>query len=411
MGEVFDPLEVGDGYAAGVEVEVGDHGDAALAQDGVGLRGGGSVGGFGDDAGLDAGGVVDCDLVFQGGGDQDVALLLEDFVRLAEQLGGRVGGDAAVLAAVAADRFHIESASVVEGGVDLADADDQGAGVGQFACGVPADVAEALHDDALAGEPAAQPGGGVFGGVGQAVDDAVVDAEAGGFGAAGDAVQGDGFAGDAAPVVDVFRMQDAVGVGDPGHFALAGAVVGGGHIHGRADVVFLVEFDSQTAGDALDELGVALVRVDADAALCAAEGDIDEGAFEGHQGGEAHDLALADHGAVADAALGGQAVVGVLGAVGLDDFEFALPVAHGEVHDVNVVAGFDLGEESRVVAAVGRCGVEEGEEVAVEIGHGRGPGRVFRSGAGRGRGWRRCRAGFRSCRRRWWRGRWTCTAR
>ena len=215
----------------------------------------------------------------------------------------------------------------------------------------------------------------------------MVDAQAGRLAAAGDAVQGDGFAGDAAPVVDVFGVQHAVGVGDPGHFALAGAVVGRGHIDGRADEVFLVEFDGEASGDALDEIGVALVRIDADAALCAAEGDIDERALERHQGGQAHHLALADHRAVADAAFGGQAVVGVFGAVGLDDFELALLVAHGEVHHVDVVAGFDLVEQARVVAAVGRGGVEEGDEIAVEVGvgHGRGLGCLLLSGQERGR--------------------------
>ena len=409
MREVFDPLEVGDRHAAGVEVEVGDHGDAALAQDRVGLRRGRTVGGLGDDAGTHARGVVDRDLVLQRGRDQDVALLLEDLARFAQHLGGRVGCDAAVLAAVAADRLHIQPARVVERGVDLAHPDDQRARLRQFARGVEADIAQALHDDPLAGHAAAQPGGGVLGGVRQAVDDSVVDAQARRFGAAGNAVQRDRLAGDGAPVVDVFRMQDAVGVGDPGHLALAGAVVRGGHVDRRSDEVFLVQLDGEPAGDPLDELRGAVVGVNADAALCAAEGDIDERAFEGHQRGEAHDLALADHRAVADAALGGQPMVGVLGAVGLDHFQVAVLVAHGEVHDVDVVAGFDLIEQARVELAERGGGVEERDEVAVEVGHGRGG--VLRSGAGRGRGWRRCRAGFRSCRRRWWPGRWTCTAR
>lgn len=47
--QVLEPLEVGDGDTASVDVQVGNDEDVALLQDLVGLRGGWTVGTFSDD--------------------------------------------------------------------------------------------------------------------------------------------------------------------------------------------------------------------------------------------------------------------------------------------------------------------------------------------------------------------------
>ena len=75
--EVLDPLEVADGHAAGVAQDVGDHEDAVLEQDRVGLGRRRAVGGLGDHARLDPAGVPARDLVLEGGRDEDVAVDLE----------------------------------------------------------------------------------------------------------------------------------------------------------------------------------------------------------------------------------------------------------------------------------------------------------------------------------------------
>ena len=73
------------------------------------------------------------------------------------------------------------------------------------------------------------------------------------------------------------------------------------------------------------------LRVDLDAALGAAERSVDHRALVGHQRGERHHLVLVDVEAVADAALGGQLVVAVLRAPGVDHLDLAVVRSRGKV--------------------------------------------------------------------------------
>ncbi len=76
--EVLEPLEVGDDDAAGVAEDVGDDFEVvALVEDDVGLVGGGAVGGLGEDAAAELGGVGGGDDALDGGGDEDGAGELE----------------------------------------------------------------------------------------------------------------------------------------------------------------------------------------------------------------------------------------------------------------------------------------------------------------------------------------------
>ena len=70
-----------------------------------------------------------------------------------------------------------------------------------------------------------------------------------------------------------------------------------------------------------------------DAALGAAEGDVDDGALPGHPGGEGADFVEGDVGGVADAAFAGAAGDGVLDAVAGEDFDGAVVHADGDVDD------------------------------------------------------------------------------
>src|SRR5438876_1196596 len=67
-------LEVADRNAAGVGKNVRQDGDAAAGENLVGVRCGGAVGSFGDDAGFDGLGVVQGNDVFKSRGAQNVAL-------------------------------------------------------------------------------------------------------------------------------------------------------------------------------------------------------------------------------------------------------------------------------------------------------------------------------------------------
>ena len=94
-----------------------------------------------------------------------------------------------------------------------------------------------------------------------------------------------------------------IGVHEPGHHLLVGAHVGRHHVGARAD-----EGDHLlhvAAGEVLELLGLERARIDRDAALAAAEGQIGERAFPAHPDRERGDFADVDIGREARAALGG----------------------------------------------------------------------------------------------------------
>ena len=180
-------------------------------------------------------------------------------------------------------------------------------------------------------------------------------------------MEGDGLAGDAGEGVELVGVEGGVGIDDPGHLPLAGAVVGGGDVDGRADHVLAVQLGHVAAGGPLEEALALVAGVDADAALRSAEGRLDDGALVSHKAGEGADLVLGDVGAEADAALGGEAVEAVLGAVGLDDADGAVVIAHGEAHAVDDVAHLDLVEEAAGVLAVDGGALELSVDVGEEV--------------------------------------------
>ena len=87
----------------------------------------------------------------------------------------------------------------------------------------------------------------------------------------------------------------------------AGADVGRRNVDGRADQV--EDLGDVAAGDALELTVGHLQRIARDAALGAAERDVDDGALPGHPGGQRLAVVEIDVGVVADAALAGAARV------------------------------------------------------------------------------------------------------
>ena len=136
----------------------------------------------------------------------------------------------------------------------LGDGDDQRAGLAAELRGVVADVAEPLDDDALALEARRQAERLHVVGVRARLADGEEQPAAGGLAAAAHAALGDRLAGDAAERVELPGMQRRVGVDDPGHLALAGAVVGRRHVDAGADEVLLDQLVGVAAGDALELL-------------------------------------------------------------------------------------------------------------------------------------------------------------
>src|SRR5206468_4100780 len=93
-----------------------------------------------------------------------------------------------------------------------------------------------------------------------------------------------------------------VGVDDPGHDLLVGVDVGGRHVALGAEQVG--EIGRVAAGQALQLAARHLRGVADDAALAAAEGDVDDLALPGHPGRQRLDLLERHVRVVADAALG-----------------------------------------------------------------------------------------------------------
>jgi len=317
---ILDPLEVAGGDAAGIGQDVGDDEDALVTEDLVGDGGGWAVGAFAEDLATDPFGVFAGDDVLGGCGDEDVALVGEEFMPvggfgLAEAI------DSSGLGAVFDERGDVDAIGVVESAVVLRNADD---GVALFVKelgGVGADVAEALDDDS-----------GPVDGHAEVLDGFVTDygdAAAGGFFASARAAEVDGLAGDDG--VNGLAHVHGVGVHDPGHSLLVGVHVGGGHVFFGADE--LDEFGGIAASHALEFALRHFLRIADDSAFGAPEGDVDDGALPGHPGGEGADFVESDVRRVTDAAFGGTTSDGVLHAVAGEDFDRAVIHADGDVND------------------------------------------------------------------------------
>ena len=155
------------------------------------------------------------------------------------------------------------------------------------------------------------------------------DAAAGGLATAAGAAEVDGLAGDDRG--HGLAHVHGVGVHDPGHGLLVGAHVGRGNVFFRPDE--LDQLGGVAAGHALQLALGHLLGVADDAALGAAEGDVDHRALPGHPGGQGADFVERDVGRVADAALARAARDGVLDAVAGEDFDAAVVHGHGDMND------------------------------------------------------------------------------
>src|SRR6202043_2520047 len=95
-------------------------------------------------------GIVRSDHVLGGGGNQDVANLVEAFI-LIDIFGSGEIGDRSGLITIGDQRIDIEAARVVDGGVVLHDGDNFKSGLAHQARRHSADVAEALNYDSRGG--------------------------------------------------------------------------------------------------------------------------------------------------------------------------------------------------------------------------------------------------------------------
>ena len=119
MVQVLEPLEVGDGDATSVEVEIGNDEALVLDEDIVCLGSNGAVSTFGDDLGFDSAGIVGGDDLFFGTGAEDVALDFDQaaFFGFIPGSGAREAGDAAGLQLVLVQSVDVDAVLVEEAAV------------------------------------------------------------------------------------------------------------------------------------------------------------------------------------------------------------------------------------------------------------------------------------------------------
>ena len=389
MAQVLHPLEVGHRHPAGVDQRVGDHHRPLPGQDLIGFRGGGAVGALGDDARLDAGGVLAGELPFQRRGDQDVAIEL--------QAGGAVGEvpaageveQGAAGAAVSHHRLDVEPDVAGDGPFPLHQPHQNGAPLLEELGGVVAHVAEPLHHHPLSLEPGGEAERlHVLGDVAGFADH-IEHPAAGGLDTAADPAVAHRLAGHAAERVELAGAEGGVGIGDPGHLAGAGAHVGGGDVEAGADEVLLDQLEDVAPGDPLQLAGGVGLGGDPHPALGAAEGHIHQGALPGHEGGEGLDLVGVHVGGVADTPLAGELVVAVLGPPGVDHLDRAVVPLDGEGGVIDVAAGPQVREQGGLVLGEPSRAVEAEIHLLEEAGadghggrNGRGDSRVLLRGGG-----------------------------
>ena len=182
-----------------------------------------------------------------------------------------------------------------------------------------------------------------------------------GFAAAVDAAFGDRLSGDARQRFELAGVELAVGIGNPRHLALAGAVVGRRHVDAGADELLAHQLVGVAAGDALELFHGVARRIDLHGALRAAERHVHQRALVGHQRGQRLHFGFIHVRAEADAAFGGQLVMAVLGAPGVDHFNRPVRKPHRERERVDRVAHADLIEEAFGVLA------EDGRVIEIRV--------------------------------------------
>ena len=122
--EIFDPLKVGNRDTAGVHVGVGDDDCSLFAEDFVGGKGDRAVGCLGNERRLDVGGVALIDHTLEGGGNENVAVGLEQGGAVLGVFGTGETFHSTVFINVLFDRLDVEPIGGADGAVTLDDGDD-----------------------------------------------------------------------------------------------------------------------------------------------------------------------------------------------------------------------------------------------------------------------------------------------
>src|SRR6267154_4089484 len=350
---VLDPLVVRDGDAAGIADDVRDELDPAFRQHPVSLGGGGSVGAFRHQLYFETLRYGSGDLAAERGRDEDVRLdvpqiVLPDLLRL------RIAGDRAtqvrwVLVHVRDEIGNVDAVRVVDGAAGIVDREEPPSERLEDLRRVRSDVAESLQHERRARGDRAAIGEPLLDGVREALSRGAHAA----FGTADARVLAGDDAAQAMPLalaVRVLSEQEAHHVGIRSDVRRRDVEV---RADQRLQPVHVAERQR------LELLAGERLRIDLDAALAPAEGDVGDRGLPGHLRGEHLEEVQRDVLVEADAAFVGAARLVVLDPVGLE----ALRAAGEDLVEALVLEAHDAVAHEHV-------GVDEGaaleDEATVE---------------------------------------------
>src|SRR5664279_1715224 len=309
--QVLYPFEIGDSHTAGIGEDVGQHHHLFTTEHEVGFRCRRAVGGFGDDLGPDIARVLNCDLILQGRGNQNVALRLQHVVA-----GNRAASGKRLHAASRCLKTrqggNVDPLLVKDAAFRVADANHSDPSVPEQSCHHAADVAEALDGDSSSLQVDAPHFAGF-------AEDEETSPRSG-FEAAERTAKEGRLAGDDRG--SGVTCGHAVGVHDPRHGLRVGIYVGRGDVlvgpDQRRDLIGIA------ASEPLQFIPRQTLGIAADTALGAPEGYVYQGALPRHPGSQGRHFVEGDAGMIADSTFVRSAYVAVLHAVGIEDADGAV---------------------------------------------------------------------------------------
>ena len=281
MLPILHPFEPTGGHASGVDQDVGHDRDPAAIKDRIGFRLDRGVGRLDDDRRPHRLGVARVEHSAERCGNKHVAVKGQEF-GIRNRIAPREALQPVGMALRKSQQFeHIEAVGTVKARRGIADRHDLALRVAKEAGGVGAHVAEALDGDPCARNAAAQPA--------EQLQRQAPHAAAGCLIAAWNPVILHRLAGDAGRGKSVVLV---ILIHDPRHHLRRGAHVG------RGDVDIGTEQDEdgihEPPGNAFQYPRRQLRRIDGNAALGTAIGDVDHRGFPGHQRGQGPDLVKVD---------------------------------------------------------------------------------------------------------------------
>ena len=342
MRQVLQPLEVGYGHAARIGVYIRDDKDSLFLKNRLPLWGGWTVGRFENNLCFDSGSVFRRNLVFKGGGDQDVAFRFQNIVASGQVRGpGRIE-NRPCLFLMLEHLIFIETAGIQNCAFALRYRHDGRPTLAAELGGVIPYVSKALNRNTLSLKARSQPQGFHVVLLCARLPESVKHAATCGLSPSTDSSLRDRFAGDTGQGVKVAGVDGHVGIRNPGHFSFSRAVIRGRHVDARAYAVLLDQLMSVAPRDALHLLRGVFASIDLHRTLGSAKRHIDDRALVSHESRKSHDFVFVGVRAEANPPLDRQLVVAVLDAPRRNDLHAAVRIPKGELKVVNAVAILDL---------------------------------------------------------------------